>query len=1025
MIRCIGLLVVILSSACRTDGASPDDTNIDGTPDAPTATDVDATVVEDTQTNIRLEAISPDGDALSFDIASEPGFGTLILDGQRVEYTPDADYNGRDSFTFTATDPDGTSAPATVNITVTPVNDAPTARVSDVWRMAGQDVTLDAISTDADGDVVTREWRQLSGPTVDLTGPDPTFRVAFAGTYDFELDLSDGTETATLPVSVRVIDLDMSEEHVVAVDADGVAWAWGNNDGGTVGSVSGDQGVPVPVCTLGTSFPCTAYLVDVADVAAGDDYSLALLDNGTVVGWGSNSNSGLGDDNSVPALVGNLTDITAIATSGYHNLALDADGSVWSWGGNGSGQLGHGIQGGTVRPNAAAQVCVDFNPIGGVCAEILSDVVAITVSKDDELHSMAVDSSGVVWAWGDSRNGILGDGCVERGDCASVLVAAPVCTPDSAATDTCVPLTGGVGIAMGGEHAIALMDDGTALAWGDDNDGVLAQGCNLDSDLCNEVSVPVAVCAPGESAPCTPMSNISQVSSGAEHTLLLTTDGALYAVGGNSEGELGNGCEGALNCRDSISTIQPVCAFGDAFPCEPMTNIVGIRAGFENSFALTDTGELLAWGYNSTSMLGDGSQSILFARQVTEDTDWDLVEGAEDVALALKTDGSLWAWGDAHRTPVGNCDIGPLGEDPDDCEVPPYTPVQISDGDGTTLSADWVDIFAGYEHLGAVKDDSTTWLWGNPDDGALGLDVDVDVGLPTELAMTGWTTLTAGDQFTVGLADDGSLWAWGDNRQGQLGDGSDIASFSPVHVLSISEATADTDWVAVDAGDDFALAIKADGTLWAWGNGGSGQLASGNDDDIRNPTAVLGPEGSPSPTDWESVSAGQGHVVGIRSGALWAWGDGDDGRFGNGCIQTDTCDDWDEVTTPIPVGGPNGGPPTSDWMRVSAGHAHTLALRDNGTVYTFGENDGGSLGTGESRDADVLTPVCADWDALTWSCAAPLTNIVHISAAAENSFAIRDDGTLWAWGTNDEGRLGYGRPDGGYPVRVLWSAGGR
>ncbi|MFT6376462.1 MAG: hypothetical protein ACJARS_003119, partial [bacterium] len=176
MIRCIGLLVVILSSACRTDGASPDDTNIDGTPDAPTATDVDATVVEDTQTNIRLEAISPDGDALSFDIASEPGFGTLILDGQRVEYTPDADYNGRDSFTFTATDPDGTSAPATVNITVTPVNDAPTARVSDVWRMAGQDVTLDAISTDADGDVVTREWRQLSGPTVDLTGPDPTFR---------------------------------------------------------------------------------------------------------------------------------------------------------------------------------------------------------------------------------------------------------------------------------------------------------------------------------------------------------------------------------------------------------------------------------------------------------------------------------------------------------------------------------------------------------------------------------------------------------------------------------------------------------------------------------------------------------------------------------------------------------------------------------------------------------------------------------------------------------------------------------
>ncbi len=1029
MFGSIGLLVVILGAGCRADGTNPDDTGTgtEGPDGVPTAMDVDATVVEDTQTNIRLEATSPDGDDMTFDIASQPSFGTLTLDGQRVEYTPDADYNGADSFTFTASDPDGTSAPATVSIDVTPVDDLPTVVMPDMWSMVGQNFEIAPQITDVEGDTVVWDLRQVGGPDLVRTGPEPIFRATVAATYELEIEARQGTEVYTTPFVVRVMDLDMSSEHVVAVDADGVAWTWGANDTGAAGAVAGDQRVPVPVCTEGDSFPCTSFLSDVASVTAGDGYSLALLNNGTIVGWGTDANSGLGSDNTAPAAVSNLSGITAIATAGYHNLALHADGTVWSWGGNRLGQLGHGTQGNDVAPDDAAQVCIEFDvdDPDAVCTEVLTNIVEIAVSKDDEIHSMALDSAGRVWAWGDSRNGILGDGCVERDDCEPMRIATPVCAPRSDATDPCVPLNTMVGIAVGGEHAIALSEFGSALTWGDDNDGVLGQGCDLDGDLCEEVSIPVEVCSPSESAPCTPMDNIAEVASGAEHTLLLTEGGTLYAVGGNSEGELGNGCGGELNCRESVSTVRHVCALGQSFPCQPMSNIVGIRAGFENSFALTTTGELLAWGFNSTSMLGDGSDGILFARQVNEDTDWDIVEGAEDAAVALKTDGSLWAWGDSDRTPVGNCDLGPLGDDPDNCEVSPYAPVQISDGDGTTFSNDWVDVFAGYEHLGALKGDSSTWLWGNSDDGALGFESTVDIGLPTALSMDGWTYLDAGDQFTVGLAADGSLWAWGDNNQGQLGDGTRLPSAIPAAIISSSGTTPDTDWIAVDAGDDFVLAIKADGTLWAWGDGGSGQLASGLDDDISQPTAVLGPEGSPSPTDWDSVTAGRSHAIGIRNGSLWAWGNGDDGRFGNGCLQTNTCDDWDEVTTPIPVGGPNGEAATSDWMMVSAGEVHNLALRQDGTVYAFGENDEGSLGTGETGNAGVLTPVCADWNALTWTCASPLTNVVHISATSENSFAIRDDGTLWAWGNNDGGRLGYGRPDAGYPVPVLWLPGGR
>jgi alpha-tubulin suppressor-like RCC1 family protein len=520
------------------------------------------------------------------------------------------------------------------------------------------------------------------------------------------------------------------------------------------------------------------------------------------------------------------------------------------------------------------------------------------------------------------------------------------------------------------------------------------------------------------------MADIAEVSSGAEHTLLLTESGALYAVGGNSEGELGNGCDGELNCRDSVSTVQAVCALGETFPCDPMTDIVGIRAGFENSFALTNTGELLAWGYNSTSMLGDGSDGILFARQVNADTDWQTVRTGRYAAVATKTDGTLWAWGD-DRTPIGNCDLGVAGDDPDDCSVSPYRPVQISDGDGTTMSTDWADVFAGEQHLGALKSNGDAYLWGIGAEGALGFDAPNPIGLPTLLTQSPWTSLDAGDQYTLGLASDGSLWAWGSNSQGQLGDGTRDGRAAPQQVLRDGETVADTDWTSISAGEDFALAIKSDGTLWAWGDGGRGQLASGIDEDNMHPALVLGPEGSPSPTDWDMVSAGAAHAAGIRNGVLWAWGEGSDGQLGNGCLTTDTCDDFDETTTPIPVSGPEGSAAFTDWMTIEAGDEFSMALRSDGTVYAFGRNDSGSLGTGSEDDADTPTAVCADWDAITWTCAEPLSSAVQVSIASETGFVIRDDGTLWAWGDNDGGRLGYGRPDAGYPVPVMWLPGGR
>jgi len=666
-------------------------------------------------------------------------------------------------------------------------------------------------------------------------------------------------------------------------------------------------------------------------------------------------------------------------------------------------------------------VCRAFE--GGSCIDELDGIVAISASRDDENSAIALDDQGRLWAWGSSRDGVLGNGCIETDTCTSQPLAQPVCGSLTPASHSCVPLTGVRQAVLGGVHGVALLD-GTAVAWGSNGDGALGQGCDLNDDACDvDVSVPVAVCAPGATAPCAPLGGIVDIAAGEEQTLLLTADGALYSVGGNSEGELGNGCDGALNCRDAVSTVEPVCAPGTGLPCDALLGIAAVRAGGENSYALTTDGRLLGWGYNSDPMMGNIPAGAPIARQVDAATDWVTIEAGDDSALALKTDGSLWSLANAADYGVGNCD---LGLDPDDLNscAETYQPTRLSDGDGTTFSNDWASVFAGQSHQGALKSDGSAWTYGIADDGALATPTELPLGLLTRMAQGSWAAVDAGDQFTVALATNGVLWAWGEGSQGQLGDGEDSDSAVPVQVQSAGSVTPDNNWVDFAVGDDFVLALKTDGRLWTWGDGGAGQLASGETDDLLQPELTLGPEGSPSPTEWTSITAGNSHAVGVLSGRLWAWGDGSDGVLGNNCLASNTCNFWEDVSTPVPVSGPNGNPAVDDWLAVDASYDHTLALREDGTVYAFGIEDEGVLGTGLYEDAGSPMPVCAEWNSLTWTCVRPLDGVTHITTADETSFAIRKDGTLWAWGDNDEGRLGFGRPEVAFPELVLWNPAG-
>jgi alpha-tubulin suppressor-like RCC1 family protein len=326
--------------------------------------------------------------------------------------------------------------------------------------------------------------------------------------------------------------------------------------------------------------------------------------------------------------------------------------------------------------------------------------------------------------------------------------------------------------------------------------------------------------------------------------------------------------------------------------------------------------------------------------------------------VALKSDGSLWAWGDNTYGQLG------LGD-----TTQRTSPTQVG-SDNT-----WVAVTCGREHTVALKDDGSLWAWGSNRVGQLGLGDMTDRHSPTQVGTdSDWAAVAGGYWHTVALKSDGSLWAWGDNTYGELGLGDMSWRTNPTQVGS------DTDWVAVAGGREHTLALKSDGTLWAWGrNDAGGQLGLGDTTDRLIPTQV-GTE-----NDWVTVACGAFHTVALKSdGSLWAWGDNTHGQLGQGGS------DYTSHPSPARVGSDNA------WEAVAGGGYHTVALKSDGSLWSWGWNDSGQLGQGDTIDRGSPTQVGADTD---W---------VAVACGYEHTVALKSNGTLWAWGFNWEGQLGLG-----------------
>ena len=264
------------------------------------------------------------------------------------------------------------------------------------------------------------------------------------------------------------------------------------------------------------------------------------------------------------------------------------------------------------------------------------------------------------------------------------------------------------------------------------------------------------------------------------------------------------------------------------------------------------------------------------------------------------------------------------------------------------------------------------FAWGRNANGQLGLNDVANRSSPVQVgALTDWTQTGTGEIFTVAVKTNGTLWSWGSNGSGQLGQNNTINLSSPVQIGALTE------WFKVSAGINFCASIKTNGTLWTWGDGGLGRLGQNNTITLSSPVQVG------ALTDWAQVSGGSSFCAAIKTnGTLWTWGNNYSGQLGLGNRG------YTNRSSPTQVGV------LTDWSQVASGNNMCVAVKTNGTLFTWGQGSSGRLGLNNTIYRSSPTQVGA------------LTDWAQASTGEGWCVAVKTNGTLWSWGGGGSGQLG-------------------
>ena len=808
--------------------------------------------------------------------------------------------------------------------------------------------------------------------------------------------------------------------------------AWGNNGAGQLGDgTTRSRLSPGALNQTGVLLGKT-----IVQVVRGANHTLALTSDGRVYAWGDNGNGQLGDNTlisqSTPVAVNTASGISALfgktvvalAAGGKHSLALCSDGTLVAWGLNTYGVLGDST---ITQRNAPVLV----STASGVSA--LFGKTVVTIAAGDR-HSLALCSDGTLMAWGHNVYGQLGDNAITQRN-------APVAVNMSSGTSV---LFGKLvmAIAAGDAHSLAICSDGSLAAWGYNGHGELGDGSIAARN------VPVAVnTASGASALFG--KSVVAIAAGSNHNLALCSDGTLAAWGGNDAGQLGDKTSTARNAPVAVNA-----ASGDSALFAK--TVVAIAAGSGYSQALCSDDTLVAWGMNGVGQLGDASRTNRPAAVAVS-----RVSGISTLAgrkiSGLTASGSSASHSLAiHGRPLEEITISGNG-------------VKIADGDTTPTTTDHTGFGSVFLTGGTVTRTFTISstgfrslnLTGTPKveiGGADAADFTVISQPASPLApFTGVTTFQISfDPSALGarnatvsiVNNDGVRNPYNFNIQGTglnaptfvynsatdvplttselvlSGNANFTLNFAPVPGTNLTmvknTGTAFIQgafsnvangavvnlsfngitypfiaWYYGGDGNDLVLLWPHTG-LAAWGKNDRGQFGV-NSTRSRQAPAAVDQKGVLAGKTVVQIVSGRDHTLALTSeGRVYAWGDNSYGQLGDATAIS--------RNAPVAVNTVSGTSALfgKTVVALAAGEMHSLALCSDGTLTAWGYNFDGELGdnTSTSRSAPVVVNASSGISALFGR------KMVAISTGGYHSLALCSDGTLAAWGSNDNGQLG-------------------
>lgn len=314
---------------------------------------------------------------------------------------------------------------------------------------------------------------------------------------------------------------------------------------------------------------------------------------------------------------------------------------------------------------------------------------------------------------------------------------------------------------------------------------------------------------------------------------------------GNRLWTWGNNPYGQLGDSTTLSKSAPIQTVSNT------TNWKQVGGNERNTIGLKTDGTLWVLGYNFYGTLGDNSTTDKSSpvQTIGAGTNWRQVACGLYHMAAIKTDGTLWCW--------GNNDNGQLG---DNTIVVKSSPVQT-----VALGNNWMQIACGRNFTTALKTDGSLWCWGQNANGQLGDNTITNKSSPIQTVTfgTNWKQISCGSFYASAIKTDGTLWIWGRNSYGNLGINAISHRSSPIQTIAYG-----TNWKQVSCGYYHTSAIKTDGTLWSWGIGIDGEMANNSILDRSSPVQTI-----TFATNWKFVACGNYHTSAIKTdGTLWTWG---------------------------------------------------------------------------------------------------------------------------------------------------------